>query len=636
MIRTAQTYLTRLTAIYDEQNHFIRLKARLFWGINSLLAALVCLNLVRFLLFQPPALPVRICFNLIIAATIIASLRFTLKGKLERAGSTLALGLVIPLHVTIIAIPTAYFAEPLGTAFQLFIFDTFLIFLALIFATKRIAATCLAIIILGNASLYLKTLNQGDIPGTLNYAANTLARDGLLAFIFFFAAGVILVIIMQVAAKRSELALQSVKSMNAQLESRVQQRTQELEAATQKANSATQAKSEFLATMSHEIRTPLFGIIAHAELLKERQQGFSAEEMEDLNAISSSGDVLLQLINDILDFSKIEAHQLELESSAFSLNELMKECISTVISSATKKEQSIHFPQLNKLNYSLSGDSLRLKQVILNLLSNAIKFTPQGGEITVTTELLGIVDKEARVQFLVTDTGIGMDHSTQQTIFNRFTQANSSTTRQFGGTGLGLAICSQLVAMMGGQLTVESQLGQGCTFGFSLKLPMVKTVELPVPPKRNTYSQLGLHVLVVEDNKANQLIISRQLKTLGCTYQLVDNGAESLAALRSDATIQIVIMDNNMPVMDGPEAAEIIRQWAHAEGASSTQISAAQLPIIVFTANVIDAATFHENYPNMSDFLLKPLKLQQLHNMLEKYSPPLSDSVKREKTAALA
>ncbi|MDQ8196007.1 ATP-binding protein [Coraliomargarita sp. SDUM461004] len=621
MFSPLHTHIQRLTTIYDEHNHFIRLKARLFLSLNFLLLTLVLLNLARFLWFQPPNLSIRIALNVLIASTSIVSLSLAAKGRLEFAGSTLSIALAVPIHALILILPANYFHEPLGAAFQLYVFDTFLLFLALIFATKRSAIICFAIIIVGNVNLYYKTLQSDTILGSLNFAAHSLARDGILAFTCFFAIGLMLVAILQATAGRSEQALKSVKTMNERLETRVNERTRELEAATQKANTASQAKSDFLATMSHEIRTPLYGIIAHAELLKQKQLERSQDELKDLNAIASSSEVLLCLINDILDFSKIEANQLKLETSVFSLNQLVKESIATVTSNATQKGLHVDFPQYRQDEVCLAGDSLRLKQIILNLLSNAIKFTPQGGAITVNAHLSKLKANQAQVQFAVTDTGIGMDTSIQQTIFNRFTQANSSTTRQYGGTGLGLAICSQLIVMMGGQLTVESEPNQGSTFAFTLTFPIVQQANKAAAPKRSTYAPIGMHILVVEDNLANQVIISRQLKALGCSLQVANNGAEAIEILESNSNFHLILMDNNMPIMDGLSAAKLIREWSQLKTSSPQQTHASKLPIIVFTANLIHPSSFQQHYPDMTDFLIKPLQIQQLHDMLVKFRP---------------
>ena len=189
MLRPIGTYLERLDSAYKDQNQFIRLKARLLTGLNALLIALVLVNLLRFIWTQPPALPIRICLNLFIAAAIAASLRKALKGHLEAAGSYLALGLVIPVHLIIAIVPANYFQQPLGSAFQLLIFDTFLLILSLIFSSKRTAIACFLMIALGNGILYFKALATDPIQGTMRFAADTVARDGLLALSFIFAIG---------------------------------------------------------------------------------------------------------------------------------------------------------------------------------------------------------------------------------------------------------------------------------------------------------------------------------------------------------------------------------------------------------------------------------------------------------------
>jgi len=213
-----------------------------------------------------------------------------------------------------------------------------------------------------------------------------------------------------------------------------------------------------------------------------------------------------------------------------------------------------------------------------------------------------------------------MDAQTQKDIFNRFSQADNSTARQYGGSGLGLAISSQLVHLMGGQLAVESQLNKGSSFEFSLTFPLAETEVFP-SQKLSTqpHAPLDLYILVVEDNKANQVLVGRQLKTLGCRYKLADNGEEALEILNSEAGIQLVLMDNMMPIMDGERATKIIREWANMDTASPTQKAAAQLPIIMFTANKVDAPQFKKDYPFMTDWVVKPLKISELRKVLEKY-----------------
>lgn len=619
MLRPIDTFSKRLNAAYYKKNHFIRLKARLLLGINLILAATAFVNLVRFLWSQPPGMPARIAINLCIISAVILSVRFTFKGKIELAGSSLALSLALPVHLIITILPSGYYAQPVGAAFQLFLFDIILLLVSLIFASKRTAAICFAIILLGNLTFYFKTLVGPNIPGTLHFAADTLARDGLLALTVIFAIGAILVIMLDRVVKQSEHLLQSIKSTNQRLEQRVSERTRELEEATKKAQAATLAKSNFLAMMSHEIRTPLFGIIAQTELLKDQSDRFSSQDMEGLNVISKSGDLLLHVINDVLDFSKIEAQQMKLECSTFSLLKLLNECISTVARSAEKKGLSVTFAQSDKLNLCLTGDSHRLKQILLNLLSNAVKFTPNGGVIKLIVEILKIKDDHAQLQFKVTDTGIGMDEATRKSIFERFSQADSSTTRQYGGTGLGLSISSQLVSMMGGQLTAESQPGKGSSFQFSLTLQVAPQKE-PIPKKKKqAYPQLGLSILIAEDNDVNQLIISRQLDALGCSYQLVADGAAALEILKSDSDIQLVLMDDNMPVLDGKSTSKIIREWGNEDGAGPVQSKASTLPIVLFTANVIDKFSLKNDYPHMTDFLVKPIGIQQLCDVLKKY-----------------
>jgi signal transduction histidine kinase/CheY-like chemotaxis protein len=617
MKRPLGEYLKKLDRVYQDQNELIRLKARLISGMQLLFVAIVVVNIVRIFLVSPEGIGYRLLVNFLIIFAVIISARLIMKDKIQLAGSLMAGLLIVPFHVIIALIPASMFLQPIGTGLQIFIYDCIMLLVCLVFACNRTRLICFATVILGNCVFYFKTLNRPNIPGSLDYAANVLARDGFVALTIIFTLGIIVVLLLEYVTKRSEHSLETVKAMNRQLEDRVTERTKALETATKEALAANKAKGDFLANMSHEIRTPLYGIIAQTELLKGRSDA-SGKESDDFSIIADSGNHLLRLIDDILDFSKIEANQLKVENETFTLRHILDESILVISNSAQKKAVEINFNPTPELKISLLGDCLRLKQVLINLLSNAVKFTPEGGTVTVAAKVIKNDANQASVIFSVSDTGIGMDAETKKMIFERFTQADSSTTRRFGGTGLGLAISSRIVNMMGGELSAESEIDAGSRFEFTLQFAVSK-VAYEEPVKINLdyeKASLGLHVLVAEDNRINQKIICRQLDVLGCTYKTVSNGSEVIDTLNDDHDIELILMDCNMPILDGPSATQIIRNWADSDAATPTQKRLSQVPIIAFTATNIDPSLFKKEYPGMDDFIVKPARMHELHNAL--------------------
>lgn len=402
----------------------------------------------------------------------------------------------------------------------------------------------------------------------------------------------------------------------------LKQSQQALQRAKEVAESLAQSKSEFLANMSHEIRTPMNAVIGLSELALDSTD--PAEKQSHLQQINDSSRSLMGILNDILDLSKIEAHQLSVEKIQFNLTELLDSIQRIFTLSAAGCDIEFNVVRDADIHQLLLGDPLRLRQILTNLLGNAFKFT-QKGRVTLNVSKIENTTDSTTLRFSVKDNGIGMSPGQVSTLFQPFSQADSSISRRFGGTGLGLTISRNLAQLMGGDIKVESQTGAGSTFSVELTFSKVQVSEpqrrqsdkAPPELREIAHALRGKHVLLTEDNRINQLVASKMLEKIGLLVDIANNGEEAIQRLQ-EKTYDIVLMDIQMPVMDGLEATRLIRQDARFTN----------LPIVAMSAGVTLDEKSACDKAGMTGFVAKPINSTELINkLIELCFPYVSDGI---------
>jgi len=394
------------------------------------------------------------------------------------------------------------------------------------------------------------------------------------------------------------------------LEERIHQRTKELEETSRRAEEASNAKSEFLANMSHELRTPMNGILGMIDITMEGP--LSEEQRDQLETAQRCAYSLLSLLNDLLDLSKIEAGKMTLERIAFDIRSMVEDCVRAHAPVAHHKGIRIEHQIASDVPREVIGDPLRIRQIMANLVSNAVKFT-EHGFVAVELGCVAIGCDEVRLTLTVRDSGPGILPETLPYIFDKFTQADGSISRRYGGTGLGLAITKKLAQLHDGDIHVESSLGRGTTFTVDLKCgaPVGATNQEPARQSQaagGTTDASPARILVVEDNQVNQKVVMAVLRKRGFTFELANDGREALSKLEN-GTFDLVLMDVQMPVLDGLEATRLIRQQPRWAG----------LPIVAMTAHAMNGDREKCLGAGMTGYISKPVHPSHLLEVIDQH-----------------
>lgn len=420
----------------------------------------------------------------------------------------------------------------------------------------------------------------------------------------------------ELAEEETKKLLKKTQSLNQELlekKEQLEENVEQLEKAKQKVEEGSRAKSEFLSTMSHEIRTPMNAIIGMTNLLVKDNP--REDQLEQLEILDFSAKTLLSLINDVLDFSKIESGKIEFENVAFNLENLLNGVLESFRFTAEKKDVPLYLDLDEQLPEIITGDPNRLTQILNNLVSNAVKFTEEGS-VGIIVEQKSASDGEIQILFTVTDTGIGISEEKQEKIFDSFTQERTETSRVFGGTGLGLTISKKLVELQGGSISLKSTKGEGSAFFVELPFKSKDKADekrsgIDQNDKELPNSLKGTKVLLVEDNAINQKVMVRFLEKWDIEAIIAENGVQALDKMQKNSSISLVLMDLQMPEMDGYEATQKIREMDNKYKSST--------PIIALTAAALKEVKEKVFASGMNDYLTKPFNPPELQKKLEFY-----------------
>ncbi len=440
----------------------------------------------------------------------------------------------------------------------------------------------------------------------------------ILGYLIF----IITSVLMYLAVSGVQQRLGQARRFTKELEQRVDERTRQLNLAKEQAESANQAKSEFLAVVTHELRTPLNSIIGLTDLIRSMELG--RDQRKYLNKVSTSANLLLELINNILSYSKMESGKESVNLSAFSLQEMVSKVADLFQVAAAKKGVEFSVAVAADVPRYVLSDEAKIMQILINLCGNAMKFTEKGA-VSINVERVTGQDEsnhQAKVRFVVTDTGIGISDEHRPVLFQAFSQVDSSRARKYAGTGLGLSICKRFVDLMGGVIDVESSIHQGSCFWFELNLETLE--QLPVPSDEFIEPEFilaqskaklsGLTLILAEDNEFNQTLAKALLVKVGVQVQVAENGLEVLAQLKQGA-VDGILMDVQMPQMDGLEATRQIRTDPRFE----------DIPIIAMTANAMEEDRQRVIAAGMNAFIAKPINPERLYKVLQEQLCPVRD-----------